>query len=95
MLYLPYSHKAILDVPLDEEPDILSQSIRHTGYVFAKDATDARLGAEEATEYIDCGGLACSVFTKQTEDATTRHGKGEIAVDQSLTVVVSQVVTLD
>jgi len=77
-----------LDVPLDEQSDLLPEPVRHTGYIFAKDATDSRLGTEEATKDIDCSGLACAVFAKQTEDAATRHGKGEITVDLPLAVIV-------
>ena len=51
--------------------------------------------AEIAREDIDRGGLAGAILPQETEDATPRDLEGEVLVDETLPVVVGQVVTLD
>ena len=48
----------------------------------------------EATQYVDGRGLARAVLAEEAEYAPLRHTEAEVLVDESLAVVVGQVLAL-
>ena len=88
-------HEAVLHMPLDEESDLRFDGGRHGLDVVAEHPTSASRRAEIARKDIDRGGLTGAILPQETEDATPRDLEGEVLVDETLPVVVGQVVTLD
>ena len=80
-LYLSDSHKGILHMPLQQQRDALAGSRRHFCYVFTKDFAHTTLRAQIAHQNVDCRSFSCTVLSEESQDASFRHIKRQIVID--------------
>ena len=88
-------HELVLHMTFDEQSDMAAQSRRHGLYLLSEDATFSRTGFQVTAQDIDSGGLARTVLSQQSQDASFGYCETKIFVNQPFAVIVRQIVTFD
>ena len=68
-------------MPLQQQRDALAGSRRHFCYVFTKDFAHTTLRAQIAHQNVDCRSFSCTVLSEESQDASFRHIKRQIVID--------------